>query len=207
MNMIIQALSRIKAAHSTAGFTMIELLIVISIIGILAVAVLSAISPVEQINRGRDTGSQSDAEQLLSAIDRFHAYQGYYPWFVKPDSTTALGWTKVDATWKDDHATSKCPVYEKLSTATTTGCNGSNELKSTFFSRIFASGYNSLYASRKTGQGSSVYICFLPQSAAFAKKAQDRCGTSGNGLPTDVSDAAKAEICDDTDKQYMYCLP
>ena len=45
------------------GFTMIELLIVITILGILAVAVLSAINPIEQINRGRDTGRQSDAEQ------------------------------------------------------------------------------------------------------------------------------------------------
>ncbi|KUK79563.1 MAG: hypothetical protein XD95_0296 [Microgenomates bacterium 39_7] len=65
---------------SQLGFTMIELLIVITILGILAVAVLSAINPIEQINRGRDTGSQSDAEQLLSAIDRYNAFQGYYPW-------------------------------------------------------------------------------------------------------------------------------
>ncbi|NIT03538.1 prepilin-type N-terminal cleavage/methylation domain-containing protein, partial [Candidatus Saccharibacteria bacterium] len=52
------------------GFTMIELLIVIAVIGILAIAVLAAINPIEQINRGRDTGSRSDAEQLIGAIDR-----------------------------------------------------------------------------------------------------------------------------------------
>lgn len=69
-----------RKLHSQLGFTMIELLIVITILGILAVAVLSAINPIEQINRGRDTGSQSDAEQLLSAIDRYNAFQGYYPW-------------------------------------------------------------------------------------------------------------------------------
>lgn len=62
------------------GFTMIELLIVIAVLGILAVAVLAANNPIEQINRGRDTGSRSDAEQLLSAIDRYYAGKGYYPW-------------------------------------------------------------------------------------------------------------------------------
>jgi prepilin-type N-terminal cleavage/methylation domain-containing protein len=64
------------------GFTMIELLIVIAVLGILAVAVLAAINPIEQIKRGKDTGSRSDAEQQISAIDRFYASQGYYPWMT-----------------------------------------------------------------------------------------------------------------------------
>jgi prepilin-type N-terminal cleavage/methylation domain-containing protein len=72
---------------SQLGFTMIELLIVITILGILAVAVLSAINPIEQINRGRDTGSQSDTEQFLSAVDRYNAFQGYYPWQLDADDT------------------------------------------------------------------------------------------------------------------------
>ncbi len=94
-----------RKLHSQLGFTMIELLIVITILGILAVAVLSAINPIEQINRGRDTGSQSDAEQLLSAIDRYNAFQGYYPWQEDADdAATGLiaqtyddsGWTPID---------------------------------------------------------------------------------------------------------------
>ena len=47
---------------------MIELLVVISILGILAVIVLAAINPLEQINRGRDTASRSDAEQLFECV-------------------------------------------------------------------------------------------------------------------------------------------
>ena len=76
-----------KKLKSQLGFTMIELLIVITILGILAVAVLSAINPIEQINRGRDTGSVSDAEQLLGAADRYNAFQGHYPWQVNSDET------------------------------------------------------------------------------------------------------------------------
>ena len=62
------------------GFTMIELLIVIAVIGILAVAVLSAINPLEQIRRGRDTGSRSDSEQLISAINRRYSVLALFPW-------------------------------------------------------------------------------------------------------------------------------
>lgn len=56
-----------------AGFTMIELLVVISVIGILSVAVISSINPIEQINKGRDTRKRSNAAQLINALDRFYA--------------------------------------------------------------------------------------------------------------------------------------
>ena len=53
---------------SNLGFTMIELLVVISVIGILATAVLSSINPIEQINKGRDTRTRSDAAQLIKVL-------------------------------------------------------------------------------------------------------------------------------------------
>src|SRR3990167_838952 len=80
------------------GFTLIELLIVIAVLGILAVAVLAAINPIEQINRSRDTGSRSDAEQLISAIDRYYATNGYYPWMTGASSNnTDVGWIEINA--------------------------------------------------------------------------------------------------------------
>ena len=66
--------------RSGAGFTLIELLIVITLIGILAVAVLSAINPIEQVNKARDARSRGDSAQLLGAIDRYFAANLEFPW-------------------------------------------------------------------------------------------------------------------------------
>ena len=63
-----------------AGFTLIELLVVITLIGVLAVAVLSALNPIEQINKARDAGKRADASQLLTALDRYFASNEKFPW-------------------------------------------------------------------------------------------------------------------------------
>lgn len=196
-----------------AGFTMIELLIVITILGILSVAVLSAINPIEQINRGRDTGSKSDAEQLLGAIDRYNAFNGYYPWQTNPSNSRALAWTLFDQPSAILDVDGVCPISDKLS-AGSTGCLGSDELKVTFFNRIFGSGYNHLYIYNNGSQGDSTYVCFKPQSRIFKTEAVTRCGNvSGDGLPEDIVGAARTAICEDADDpnaadaNIYICLP
>jgi len=66
--------------NKTRGFTLIELLIVIALIGILAVALLSAINPLEQLRKGRDSARKADASELLNAVERFNASYQCYPW-------------------------------------------------------------------------------------------------------------------------------
>src|SRR3989338_2644309 len=58
-------------AYLKKGFTLIELLIVIAIIGVLAVVILVAINPQEQLARTRDAGRTSTVTQLG------HAFQAY----------------------------------------------------------------------------------------------------------------------------------
>jgi prepilin-type N-terminal cleavage/methylation domain-containing protein len=210
-------LNLLRQAKARAGFTMIELLIVISILGILAVAVLSAINPVEQINRGRDTGTQSDAEQLISAIDRHHAFQSYYPWQMSANDLTgatriATGLTAITASLPADAASPACPILDKLSVGTAS-CSGTNELKATFTSRIVSGGSNqTLYIFNQGTTGSSTYVCFIPQSQAFQTKAKARCKAS---FPADVATATSTTICGGTAAgpsnpgtgTIYYCLP
>ncbi len=220
-------LPKITSTLRQAGFTMIELLIVISILGILAVAVLSAINPIEQINRGKDTGSQSDAEQLLSAIDRYYASNGTYPWqgsgsgaaaypseypynggnppTTLQEISSAYVYVDIRGTYSTDTL-----VLDELKSA--------DEIKNAFVERL-ENATNQLYIYYDGTAGDSVYACFKPLSKDFRKKAAKRCGGSNDAttrsIPTDLTDAV-AEVCDTatvwsspdsiSDNIY-YCLP
>ncbi len=62
------------------GFTLIELLIVIAILGVLAVVVLLALNPVQQLARTRDAGRSSAVTQLGHAIESYATVRnGAYP--------------------------------------------------------------------------------------------------------------------------------
>ena len=170
------------------GFTMIELLIVIAVLGVLAVAVLSAINPIEQINRGKDTGSRSDAEQLLSAIDRYYATKGFYPWQNSADDLNAyIGWINM----KIANATG---LLGNLSNAT-------SELKTSFVTRIVSTGSKALFIFNNGESGESTYVCFFPSSGAFQTEAANRC----SAIPPDLSPVS-GTICGGASNSYS-CLP
>ncbi len=186
------------------GFTMIELLIVIAVLGILAVAVLAAINPIEQINRGKDTGNRSDSEQLLSAVDRFYTTMGYYPWRSSPTlGTDALVWTRIEllTAWQDDL---NANVLDKLSTG------GTAEIRVAFVSRIIGTGYNFMWVYNGGLPGNSTYVCFNGLSGAFQTEGSERCAGTRGSIPADL-ESQRALICDLTVdskvNQYLVCLP
>src|SRR3989339_1074342 len=168
------------------GFTMIELLIVIAVLGILAVAVLAAINPIEQINRGKDTGTRSDAEQLLSAVDRYYAGRGYYPWMADNESENlAAAWVELQGT-----ATTTIAVGadgEDMLANLSSG--GTSEVKESFITRIINAEQTTPLRIFNEGSLSSdsTYICFTPKSASFREEAWKRCSDDGvaRALPGD----------------------
>lgn len=184
--MTITAPSWLTRSVRTAGFTMIELLVVISIIGILAVAVLSALNPIEQINKGRDTRLRSDAGEMLSANERYFSIHEVYPW-----NETRTG---SEATPNKPYT----PSSSVFSSAFT--FNGPNDLqnaggtwnwtyqladtqevKPAFVQRVVND--SKLIVLREAGANSSAYVCYAPSSHAFQLEAAKNC-ENGSTLVT-----------------------
>lgn len=61
------------------GFTLIELMVVITIISILAVAGLAALNPSYQLKKSRDSKRKADLAQLQAIFELHRADQGSYP--------------------------------------------------------------------------------------------------------------------------------
>lgn len=72
-------LGRIYNSKNNFGFTLVELLIVITIISVLAGGVLIALDPAKRIKQARDSVRKSDLHQIQAALEQYRADKGSYP--------------------------------------------------------------------------------------------------------------------------------
>lgn len=133
--------------------------------------VISAINPIEQSNRARDTRYKADAGQLISAIDRYFVTQSNFPWttfdgVTYPSADTAVVFASVTAQLYGLCGAS-CAADGLLIT--------NNELKTEFRSRDFVkTGVtvpNQIWIGKALGSSSSNYACFVPLSKSIRDKA------------------------------------
>ncbi|MBP6993744.1 prepilin-type N-terminal cleavage/methylation domain-containing protein [Candidatus Woesebacteria bacterium] len=61
------------------GFTLIELIIGITILALLAVGLLAALDPAEQFAKARDTSTRNTLLEIYGALQRYEAAQENYP--------------------------------------------------------------------------------------------------------------------------------
>jgi prepilin-type N-terminal cleavage/methylation domain-containing protein len=75
----------ISLKNKQSGFTIVELLIVIVVIGILAGLVITTFSGIQQ--KARDTERETDIKAIHGQVEAFWAQKGYYPSLTDMNTT------------------------------------------------------------------------------------------------------------------------
>jgi prepilin-type N-terminal cleavage/methylation domain-containing protein len=100
------------------GFTLVELLIVIAVLGILAAATLLAIDPVDRLNAANDSSVQRGITSEALAIESYAAaHEGIYP----PDEDTIV--TSGDLKGLPKYPTNYTVTFSALPGGCTTACS------------------------------------------------------------------------------------
>lgn len=80
------------------GFTIVELLIVIVVIGILAALVITTYNGIQE--KGRNTERQTDLKALQGQLEAYYAQNGSYPDNTQLGATSATNVTFIQANMK-----------------------------------------------------------------------------------------------------------
>ena len=69
-----------RLLRNKKGFTLLELLNVIALLGALAVGLIGALDPFEQLKKGTDTGTRDLVNQVQTAVIRYYSIKNRMPW-------------------------------------------------------------------------------------------------------------------------------
>src|SRR5476651_2009638 len=86
----------ISLKKNNKGFTIVELLIVIVVIGILALLVITTYSGIQA--KARNSKRSSDIKSLQTQLEAYFSQNGYYPSLGDMNTGTAAN-TSANSTW------------------------------------------------------------------------------------------------------------
>lgn len=137
------------------GFTLVELLVVIAILGIIAVGLIVAIDPIEQINRATDSSRRSLATDIMNSFNRFYASKNYSA--ACPNTACASYSNSLSTT---------TPVTIATLTTVNTDMNTAGEVKSAtaYTSHSQAANLYASLANTTVANAATVVLCWQPQS-------------------------------------------
>jgi prepilin-type N-terminal cleavage/methylation domain-containing protein len=111
--------------HQSFGFTLVELLVVITILSILITMLILTLNPFVQIEKGQDAKREQDLKQLNTALDTYYNDHSCYPahlsWLsgvgtymkqVPNDPAIAGGWQNYD--YITDPTNPDCPQWNVI---------------------------------------------------------------------------------------------
>jgi hypothetical protein len=154
------------------GLSIIETLIVIAIFGILSIAVISILDPLEQIARGKDISLIQTSEIITNAVNRYSVSQKSLPW------TTDIQTVTLDT-----------PDGESfVANIITLG-----ELKNNF-PETHNKNFQKLYVTTQTDDA-ELHLCFQPHSKAYKNHPHTTFSQNGVFNPECFNNRGECFFC------------
>jgi prepilin-type N-terminal cleavage/methylation domain-containing protein len=150
------------------GFTLVELLIVIALLGALAIGLLAAIDPFEQLKKGRDTSIRNSVTEFHNASIRFFAIKGELPW--------GLGLGTAGNQIEALDITNETVAIDQVIAL--------GELKTNFTSILSQADQERILVSSTAYD--DVTVCFMPESKSFRGDPNSKYSENG----TEVTDGS-----------------
>jgi len=171
------------------GFTLIELLIVIALLGALAVGLLAALDPFEQLKKGTDTGVRNTVSEIQGSIIRYYAIKNQMPWCADA----------VCGTFEDGLADTVTAATANTMTNTIGNIVTAGELKTDFLTLAGTATLTKIVVFG-SNTNATVTVCYLPKSKSFTNDPNTKFN------PVDGTDVGCTNTGDPSTNTCLWCV-
>lgn len=170
---------------NSKGFTLVELLVVIGVLGILAAGLLATIDPLEQFRKGADSNRKTTSLELVNALTRYYAAHNVFPWAATSAGGDACNIETAPSGVAADNANFATCLTALIS---------QGELKSTFNQQTNLL-KTLLVTDLTSGSDARVAVCFNPESKSESARAETKYSATGGVPATGVSCPTNTASC------------